>query len=143
MASKQKQLGGLFASLLLFLMILLPMQAQAACAGTVQFKAPAGWAGVYTNIAQKQTKFTTVVDGWYVIDLSTATQEPWAVDFNLLSAPSSPVNYVNAVVWDGFSQYSLPNDDKQHFTCPGVGNTIYVAEDALKSWRHIRGCKPS
>ena len=137
---KKTRAGGL-AGFLLLLMAIWPNPTQAACSGTVYFKAPDSWTNVYANVSQRQTRITTVVDGWHVIDLATVTQQDWATKFDILSAAGHPVYYVNGTVWNAFEQYSLPQETNQ-ITCPGVGNTIYLAEEPLTPGKPYIGTSP-
>ena len=115
--------------------------AEAACAGTLYFKAPSSWSSIYV-VRHHEANLVpaTLKNGdYYEIDLATyAPDQGWAgaSGFALTSQSAGCGTNVLAVNSMGFN---VPEDvcitSSVAISCPGAGNKVYIAEDPLNPGR--------
>lgn len=121
------------------------VDADAACSGTIKFKPPTAWSSVYVAMdnSAREVPASTMVDGYYVIDLATyAPDAGWnSTKFKFVGSTGGCGNQVPMVSSTSFNttgdfcnNYSIP--------CPGSGNTSYVAEDPLNLGNTYIGSVP-
>ena len=105
--------------------------ADAACSGTLYFKAPPEWGSdVYVAFEQMSTKLTEKEGEYYTIELSNLNNKSWG---------KSSIGLMNYT--DVFGSGLMVTATKYNTTgqigenggipCPGYGNRLYVQEDPM------------
>ena len=140
-------LGNVFGKFLPALLVVVGAfsgTADAQCAGTVRFKPPTNWTQAYfgdRNCSAAEAGHVTTLDadGYFTFDLSgIGHQENGGTSFSILNsvtqgdiAAISLTGWVTQLNSGEAAQNALTNNSV--FSCPGVGNTVYIAQDPLSA----------
>ena len=121
--------------------------ALAQCAGTVYFKAPSDWTQAVffvENGTMPKTVTTKDENGFFSVDLSSITQEPYMAKFGISNKTTSGSDSyaVTDTAWIVQNMYLQPSLHFANISCPGEGKSIYVMEDPIRPGKTYIGSIP-
>lgn len=122
---------GMFCMLAVMAVTSFSVDADAACAGKLYFKAPSDWSDVYVVFEQISYQMTTMEDGYYTIDLASLGGHGWQRNsFGISDSKivNSRSNMVGSKYWNVVSIASVESDN---IKCSDAGKSIFIVEDPL------------